>query len=271
MFRVSGTIPLESQVKIENPLHHDRRANRARRRHLHSQSWSASSNTHDVIIRYMRFRPGDRRASSTTASAAKGEPGDHRSLLGELGHRRNVFDQQGGESLPFNGAWSTESLYNSIHKRGKHGYGGLWGGPGGSWHHNILAHHSSRNPRASGNEESGLDGLSQQRRFTTGASTARMAASCGRETGSTITTNPGRRRIAKCGIAFSCKPTRAAACMRTATIVWGFPEISQEQLGRRHRFHSKTATPPNQRCESMSRTSSRRCELRRPKRLSSSC
>jgi hypothetical protein len=50
----------------------------------------------------------------------------------------------------------TESLYNSIHKKGHHGYGGLWGGPGGSWHHNILAHHTSRNPRASGNKESGL-------------------------------------------------------------------------------------------------------------------
>ena len=50
----------------------------------------------------------------------------------------------------------TESLYDSIHKKGRHGYGGLWGGPGGSWHHNILAHHSSRNPRASGNAESGL-------------------------------------------------------------------------------------------------------------------
>ena len=51
---------------------------------------------------------------------------------------------------------ATESLSDSIHKKGKHGYGGLWGGPGGSWHHNILAHHTSRNPRASGNKESGL-------------------------------------------------------------------------------------------------------------------
>ncbi|HUR58251.1 MAG TPA: hypothetical protein VM029_11115, partial [Opitutaceae bacterium] len=33
---------------------------------------------------------------------------------------------------------------------------GLWGGPGGTFHHNILAHHTSRNPRASGNKESGL-------------------------------------------------------------------------------------------------------------------
>jgi hypothetical protein len=50
----------------------------------------------------------------------------------------------------------TESLYHSLHKKGNHGYGGLWGGPGGSFHHNILAHHTSRNPRASGNKDSGL-------------------------------------------------------------------------------------------------------------------
>ncbi len=50
----------------------------------------------------------------------------------------------------------TESLTKSIHKQGAHGYGGLWGGPGGSWHHNLLAHHTSRNPCASGNAESGM-------------------------------------------------------------------------------------------------------------------
>jgi hypothetical protein len=155
VFCVSGTIPLESQIKIENP-YITIAGQTAPGDGICVRNHQVNLKTHDVIIRYMRFRPGDGSGITYDGFGAKGGEQvviDHCSISWGVDE---VFSINKTANVTVQWCMVTESLYNSIHKKGKHGYGGLWGGPGGSWHHNILAHHSSRNPRASGNVESGL-------------------------------------------------------------------------------------------------------------------
>ena len=154
IFRLSGTIALERPLTIRNPCI-TIAGQSAPGDGICIRDYKVTFDTEHVVIRYLRFRPGDVQGREHDGFGGNGNYAiiDHCSVSWGIDETLSI-----NKASNFTVQWcmATESLYDSIHHKGKHGYGGLWGGPGGSWHHNILAHHSSRNPRVSGNKESGL-------------------------------------------------------------------------------------------------------------------
>jgi pectate lyase len=153
VFRISGIITLKSPLNITEPFL-TIAGQTAPGDGICIRGNEVSIRTHDVIVRYMRFRPGD---------ISEGEPDglnvvdsshdviiDHCSAtwsidedLSPSGNIHNVTVQ-----------WSliAEGLNNSIHHKGPHGYGSLVRASGGvTLHHNLWAHNTQRNPRLGDN------------------------------------------------------------------------------------------------------------------------
>lgn len=154
VFRVSGTIALESELKIKHP-YITIAGQTAPGDGICVKGYQVGFEADHIIIRYMRFRPGAEKGKEQDGFGGQGDHIiiDHCSVSWGIDETLSINK---ASNLTVQWCLVSESLFNSIHKKGNHGYGGLWGGPGGSFHHNALVHHSSRNPRASGNKESGL-------------------------------------------------------------------------------------------------------------------
>ncbi len=179
VFRVSGTIHLNSRLNV--PKNTTIAGQTAPGDGICIADHSVVMNGDNIIIRYMRFRMGDKNQLKTTPSGCgvpiapftaacmplDGSGGDD--ALGDAGHKNIIIDHCSvswsndealtmyrGDSLTLQWNMISEPLNYSYHfETGdadfeQHGYGGIWGSLHGTFHHNLFAHCKSRNPRFGG-------------------------------------------------------------------------------------------------------------------------
>lgn len=155
VFRISGTIDLKSALKVSVP-------------NITIAGQTAPGDgiclrghelfiekTDNVIVRYLRIRPGDeakKEMDACTIWTATNVILDHCSMSWSTDSLNDVVKQSGYITVQW--CILAEPLVHSVHSKGSHGYATGWDGrvkdkegAGGSFHHNLIAHAASRAPR----------------------------------------------------------------------------------------------------------------------------
>jgi pectate lyase len=162
VFAVSGTIHLESKLIIKGDVTIAGHSAPGEGICLADQSVTLGGD--NMIIRYMRFRMGDKYQRGGMVDGNGGDDAfggtrrkniiiDHCSLSWSTDEVCSVY---AGDSTTLQWNLISEPLNYSYHfETGdkdyeRHGFGGIWGGRHLSAHHNLFAHCNNRNPRFDG-------------------------------------------------------------------------------------------------------------------------
>lgn len=146
VFRVSGTIDLKSDLRIKNS-NITIAGQTAPGDGICIKKYPLMIGADEVVIRYLRVRFGDESGKDADAISARYVTNlilDHVSASWSVDETMSIYHC---ENITVQWCLISESMFSSNHSKSNHGFGGIWGSNHSSYHHNLLAHHSGRNPR----------------------------------------------------------------------------------------------------------------------------
>ena len=145
-FAVSGDIHLTAPLNIDNP-YLTILGQTAPGEGITIRDHNIFITADHVIMRYLRMRLGTAakvEADAVGARHCRHLIIDHCSISWATDENASFYNLA---DATIQWCIISEALNASVHHKGNHGYGGIWGGRNVSFHHNLFAHNSSRNPR----------------------------------------------------------------------------------------------------------------------------
>jgi len=148
LFRVSGLISLKSPLKVKNPYLTIAGQTAPGDGVCLKDFQLVVSDTHDVILRHLRVRPGENMHEEIDGIIIDGSENvivDHCSVSWSTDE---VFSPD-GKNITVQWCIIAEGLDRSFHPKGKHSKGSIIRSTDGgiTLHHNLYAHNADRNPK----------------------------------------------------------------------------------------------------------------------------
>ena len=158
LFRTSGTITLKSEITVRNPFltiagQTAPGGGIAIKIDGKSDIGAINIETHDVIIQHLRVRPGPAIQGSVNGDAIQMLENAHDVIIDHCSLSWSTDEVISGWydacDITVQHCIISEALHDSVHQKGPHGMGMLFGDKNKSItiHRNLLAHNNQRNPR----------------------------------------------------------------------------------------------------------------------------